>query len=94
VTINLLDLTPGAAADAVRTFAVAHGQPGYRAAQVVRRLWQMPARSFAEMTDLPKAFRLELETQFSMPRLEIASRQRSADGTEKFLFRLHDGQHI
>ena len=29
-----------------------------------------------------------------MPRLEVASRERSADGTEKFLFRLHDGQHI
>ena len=46
------------------------------------------------MTELPKAFRAALSEAFSMPRLEIASRQKSTDGTEKFLFRLHDGQHI
>ena len=46
------------------------------------------------MSDLPKAFRAALEESFEMPRLEIASRQKSLDGTEKFLFRLHDGQHI
>ena len=94
MTTNLLDLTPSAAADAVREFAASHGEPPYRAGQVVRRLWQTPAASFAEMTDLPKAFRETLAEHFSLPRLEVASRQRSADGTEKFLFRLHDGQHI
>jgi 23S rRNA (adenine2503-C2)-methyltransferase len=94
VTINLLNLTPDGAASAVREFAVARGQPAYRGAQVVRHLWQTPVASFAEMTDVPKAFRAELEEHFSMPRLEVTSRQRSADGTEKFLFRLHDGQHI
>jgi 23S rRNA (adenine2503-C2)-methyltransferase len=46
------------------------------------------------MTELPKAFRAALDEAFELPRLEIASRQTSADGTEKFLFRLHDGQHI
>lgn len=94
MTINLLNLTPDDAANAVREFAVARGQPAYRGAQVVRHLWQTPVASFAEMTDVPKTFRAELEEHFSMPRLEVASRQRSADGTEKFLFRLHDGQHI
>ncbi|MDF2772982.1 MAG: Ribosomal large subunit methyltransferase [Geminicoccaceae bacterium] len=94
MTINLLNLTPDGAASAVREFAVARGQPAYRGAQVVRHLWQTPVASFAEMTDVPKAFRAELEEHFSMPRLEVTSRQRSADGTEKFLFRLHDGQHI
>jgi 23S rRNA (adenine2503-C2)-methyltransferase len=46
------------------------------------------------MSDLPKAFRAALGAAFDVPRLEIASRQKSLDGTEKFLFRLHDGQHI
>ena len=46
------------------------------------------------MTELPKAFRAALAEEFAIPRLEIASRQKSTDGTEKFLFRLHDGQHI
>ena len=94
MTTNLLDLTPDAATDVLREFALARGQPAYRAGQVVRHLWQTPAASFADMSDLPKSFRAELAEQFSMPRLSIASRQRSVDGTEKFLFRLYDGQHI
>jgi 23S rRNA (adenine2503-C2)-methyltransferase len=92
--INLLDLDPASAAAAVRDFAVERGEPAYRGAQVARRLWLAPARSFEDITDLPKDFRAALAERFTIPRLEIASRQRSADGTEKFLFRLHDGQHI
>ena len=91
---NLLNLEPRAAAQAVRDFAVAHGEPGYRGDQVVRRLWHTPVSTFEEMTELPKTFRAALDQAFIIPRLEIASRQKSSDGTEKFLFRLHDGQHI
>ena len=80
--------------EAVRDFAVALGEPGYRGGQVVRRLWHTPVATFEEMTELPKAFRAALDEAFGIPRLEITSRQKSADGTEKFLFRLHDGQHI
>jgi 23S rRNA (adenine2503-C2)-methyltransferase len=94
VTTNLLNLDPAAAADTLREFAIAHGEPAYRGGQVARRLWHAPAGSFEEMTELPKAFRAALAEAFSMPRLEVASRQKSTDGTEKFLFRLHDGQHI
>ena len=94
MTTNLLNLDPATAADVLRDFALARGEPAYRGGQVARRLWHAPAASFEEMTELPKAFRGALSEAFSMPRLEIASRQTSADGTEKFLFRLHDGQHI
>jgi len=94
VKTNLLNLDPAAAAQAVRDFAVARGEPAYRGGQVVRRLWHTPVATFEEMTELPKAFRGALDEAFVIPRLEIASRQQSADGTEKFLFRLHDGQHI
>ena len=91
---NLINLEPSAALEAVRDFAVAQGEPAYRGGQVVRRLWHTPVATFEEMTELPKAFRAALDEAFVIPRLEIASRQQSADGTEKFLFRLHDGQHI
>jgi 23S rRNA (adenine2503-C2)-methyltransferase len=94
VKTNLLNLDPSAALQAVRDFAVARGEPAYRGGQVVRRLWQTPVATFDEMTELPKPFRAALDEAFVIPRLEIASRQKSADGTEKFLFRLHDGQHI
>jgi 23S rRNA (adenine2503-C2)-methyltransferase len=61
---------------------------------VARRLWTNPAPDFQAMTDLPKAFREQLEARFVMPRLELVTRQLSADGTEKFLFRLADGEAI
>jgi 23S rRNA (adenine2503-C2)-methyltransferase len=70
------------------------GAPAYRAGQVVRRLWQNPAASFDAMTELPKAMREQLAQEFELPRLEIAARQKSIDGTEKFLFRLHDNEAI
>ena len=91
---NLLNLTPDDAEAALRAFATANGQPRYRARQIVGRLWANPAPSFAAMTELPAAFRNRLDAQFTLPRLEVVTRQQSADGTQKFLFRLPDGEAI
>ncbi len=92
--LNLLDLAPADAERTLREFAVANGQAAYRGAQVVPHLWAKPVGSFAEMTDLPLAFRERLSAHFSIPRLELETQQRSSDGTRKFLFRMHDGQAI
>jgi 23S rRNA (adenine2503-C2)-methyltransferase len=91
---NLLDLTPSAAEARLRAFAADVGTPGYRASQVMRRLWVNPAPSFEAMTELPVAFRGYLDAAFEIPRLDVLARQKSTDGTEKFLFRLRDGQAI
>lgn len=91
---NLLDLTPEAAEARLVTFFDTLGQPAYRARQVVRHLRTAPVSGFDEMTALPKQLREKLAGQFQMPRLPIAARQQSKDGTEKFLFRLHDGEAI
>jgi 23S rRNA (adenine2503-C2)-methyltransferase len=91
---NLLDLTPANAEIRLRAFLEGVGQPAYRARQVVRHLWQAPAPGFEAMTDLPAALRERLADQFEIPRLELAARQTSRDGTEKFLFRLRDGEAI
>ena len=92
--INLLDLTPADAREALRAALSALGEPSYRADQVVRRLWVNPAPDFAAMTELPVSLRLALATRFVMPRLTLAFRQASTDGTEKFLFTMADGQAI
>lgn len=92
--VNLLDLTPAEAERTLREFAASHGQPAYRATQVIPRLWQKPVRSFDEMTDLPAPFRALLAEHFALPRLELVAQQRSTDGTRKFLFRMADGQSI
>ena len=91
---NLLNLTPDDALARLRDFFASRGEPSYRAKQVVARLWTRPVSSFAEISELPKALREALDAQFTMPRLQLLARQKSSDGTEKFLFRLADGQGI
>jgi 23S rRNA (adenine2503-C2)-methyltransferase len=92
--INLLDLVPDEAERVLREFALGRNEQGYRASQVLRRLWTNPAPSFDAMSELPRAFREQLAAEFSLPRLDVVARQKSADGTEKFLFRLPDGEAI
>ncbi len=92
--VNLLDLAPADAERVLREFAESRGVGAYRGSQVARHVWSPPAADFQSMSDLPLAFRAELDAAFVMPRLELAAEQRSIDGTRKFLFRLHDGQTI
>jgi 23S rRNA (adenine2503-C2)-methyltransferase len=91
---NLLNMLPSDAEQLVRDFAVQYGEKPFRGPQVVKHLWENPAESFAAMTDLPIAFRNLLDEHFAIPRLTLAMRQTSSDGTEKFLFRLDDGEFI
>lgn len=91
---NLLNLVPADAETRLAAAMVELGQPSYRVGQVLRRLWANPAPSFEAMTELPAALRTALDERFSLPRLELSFRQESTDGTQKFLFRLHDGEAI
>lgn len=91
---NLLDLTPAQAADALAAFLEARGEPSYRLKQLIPALWQAPVRSFQQVTTLPQGLRDALDETFILPALTLATRQSSSDGTEKFLFQLHDGQSI
>ncbi len=91
---NLLDCAPESAREALTAFAESHRLPSYRVAQILRRLWVLPAPDFASMTELPVALRTLLDEHFELPRLTIATSQTSADGTRKFLFHLADGQAI
>jgi len=92
--INLLDFTPAAAHERLVQFFERDGEPAYRANQVLRHLWQSPVTTFEAISALPKRLRESLAREFELPRLEIAARQKSADGTEKFLFRLRDNEAI
>ena len=93
-TENLLDLAPDAALTRLLAWLRDRGEPSYRAAQIFARLWQRPVRSFDDITELPKGLREALAQSFVLPQLELATRQTSTDGTEKFLFRMADGQLI
>jgi 23S rRNA (adenine2503-C2)-methyltransferase len=92
--INLLNHTPAEAVELLTRVMSELGEPAYRVRQVLPYLWRRPVRSFAAMSELPLQLRTRLESRFELPRLDIITRQISADGTQKFLFKLPDGQAI
>lgn len=70
------------------------GEPSFRAKQVHQWLWKGMAYDFREMTNLPKSLREKLEERFAIRAIEIATEQRSEDGTIKFGFKVFDGAMI
>lgn len=69
-------------------------QPRYRAAQIWRWVFARRAQAFDEMTDLPRALRSELEAQWRLWTAHVVRHRQAADGTEKLLIELADGQRI
>lgn len=72
----------------------AHGQPAFRAGQVLDWIWKKKAGSVAEMSNLPASLREVLESSYRLHALEHSRTQGSADTTRKFLFRLHDHRYV
>lgn len=91
---TLLDLAPEAAAQRLGSWVSTEGLPGYRADQILRRLWVDPVAAWSEATELPKVLRERLEAAFPLPRLHADVVQQSQDGTRKYLWRLPDGEKI
>lgn len=75
-------------------YLTAHKQPSFRAKQIHQWLFQKQVTKIAEMTNLSRGLRGELETSFAVGRLQILQRAESSDGTVKFLFGLADGASI
>jgi len=86
---DLLSLLP----DELETLFTDMGQPRYRAKQVFAWLHR-GIRDFDDMTDLPAALRKQLRETCVLRIPEEIRRQHSADGTEKILWRLHDGETV
>lgn len=91
---TILDLSPPEAGERIDAFATERSLPAYRVRQIARRLWTSPVAAWSEATELPLALRQELDRVLPLPRLGLAARQRSADGTRKYLWRLADGEAI
>lgn len=69
-------------------------QPKYRAGQVYLWLWQKFAHTFDAMSNIPKPLREKLENEFAIFPIALDLEQKSADGTVKCRFKLHDGHFI
>jgi 23S rRNA (adenine2503-C2)-methyltransferase len=70
------------------------GWPKYRAQQLRDWIYKKYVSQFDAMTNLSKKDRAVLETRAWIGEPELVRRQRSTDGTQKFLFRMADGQEI
>lgn len=70
------------------------GIRSFRAGQIFKWLYLKQAESFEQMTDLGKEVRALMADSFFISRLDLENKQVSSDTTEKYLYRLGDGQHI
>jgi len=78
----------------LEAFLSGKGKERFRATQIFKWLYQKDARSFAEMTNLSKELRAELEETACISNLEPAMVEVGADGTRKYLFLLEDGSGV
>ena len=70
------------------------GQPRFHARQIFGWIYKRGVTDFALMSDLGRDLRAELGATFTVGTPAVERRERSEDGTTKFLLRLADGKHI
>jgi len=87
---NIYDLT----LDDLKKYFISIGLKPFRAIQVYEWLYRFHVRSFDLMTNIKKEVIEYLKQDFEIKLYEVVDHQKSADGTEKFLFRLQDGNLI
>lgn len=71
------------------------GEKKFRAKQIYSWIHEKLADSFDEMTNLSKELREKLKVNYTLCSLDAVAVQTSKiDGTQKYLFRLHDGHVV
>jgi 23S rRNA (adenine2503-C2)-methyltransferase len=70
------------------------GQERFRARQIFKWIYRRGVTDVEAMTDLPRGLRATLGSEFTLTTPQIVVRERSADGTEKFLLQLADDRRI
>src|SRR5512136_2630061 len=78
----------------LEAFIAGQGKERYRARQIFKWLYQKGATDFAEMSNLSKEFRNQLENCAYISSLVSETVEVSRDGARKYLFRLADGNAI
>ena len=87
---DILSLLPGE----IEEELAALGEPKYRAKQIFTWLHR-GARDFDEMSNLPKALREKLKSEYRLYRPRVLKKQESQiDGTIKYLWELSDGNAV
>ena len=80
--------------DELRKKVVVLKESAYRTDQILSWLYVKGVKSFAQMSNLTPELQKKLANSFYIHELELAERSISNDGTQKFLFKLEDGNFI
>jgi len=76
------------------TWLESTGEKSFRVKQIEDWLWNKWAKSFDEMANLSKDLRTKMDEIFVIKNLEIATQQKSNDGTIKAAFKLFDANIV
>ena len=88
--LDLTELERPALEDALE----ARGHQRFHAAQIFRWIYSRGIADPAAMTDLSRELRTLLAESFTISTPTVIQREKSVDGTEKFLLRLGDGRQV
>jgi 23S rRNA (adenine2503-C2)-methyltransferase len=80
--------------DELEQALAALGHPRFHARQIFQWVHRRGVTDFAVMSDLGRDLRASLETRFRITTPHVERKERSSDGTTKFLLRLADGKLI
>ncbi|MBI4830214.1 MAG: 23S rRNA (adenine(2503)-C(2))-methyltransferase RlmN, partial [Candidatus Lindowbacteria bacterium] len=88
---DLLGMLP----EKIDELVAGRGLEAYRSAQITEWLYRHNARSFGEMTNLPKRLREKLTEEFLITDIKaLRARVSERDRTKKILFELGDGMTV
>jgi 23S rRNA (adenine2503-C2)-methyltransferase len=79
---------------ALEAALVERGQGAFRGGQLFQWIYRRGVTDLAAMTDLPLELRRRLADEFVLTTPALAHREKSTDGTEKFLLQLADRRQI
>ncbi|WP_417713443.1 23S rRNA (adenine(2503)-C(2))-methyltransferase RlmN [Pseudophaeobacter arcticus] len=91
---NLVGMTRDQMRQALIDIGIPEKQAKMRVGQIWQWIYQWGKRDFAEMTNLSKTLRIQLEEGFEIAIPEVVSKQVSEDGTRKYLVRIAGGHEV
>lgn len=91
---NLVGMTRDKMRQALIEMGTPEKQAKMRVGQIWQWIYQWGKRDFAEMTNLSKSLRAQLEENFEIAIPEVVSKQVSEDGTRKYLVRIAGGHEV
>ena len=80
--------------DELESYLASIDVPRFHARQIFQWIYRRGETDFEAMTDLSRELRLQLAGELSVGTPAVVKRERSEDGTTKFLLRLADGHFI